>query len=205
MINGSNRVDSNRPSRQDWAKTRITESLEWSGHLYKCSSELICQATKFCSNNPSIFANTIKIVDQYDLDPEAEWNSTTRAPERFRSHPLKGLYKVHIPSLDLVGMAKNILSEIDKPYIERELQKICDEHDGELISGTVASKISHLFTRKALENRGKRKSISGEWLIYAKTPYTNIYLCIGHHTETDMEIYQRAKSSMQEYPFSFGT
>ncbi len=204
MVNEPKKIVSRNSSEQDWAKKQISDTLKWSGHFYKCSNKLICQAAKLCANNPSIFANTIQLVDKYDHDPKTQWNSTTRAPERFRFDPLKGLYKAHIPILDLAGMATNILSEIDKPYVERELKKISDEHEGELVSETIASKLSYLLTQRALENRSKRKAISGEWLVYAKTSYTNIYLCIGHHKERDMKIFKRAQNAMQEYPFSFG-
>jgi len=162
-------TDEEFSSFRDWLKVepdleqRISQ-LFWLDMLigYKKSS-LNCQAV----------LDTVKNLE------EGEPKSGVRPATRFKRPPLKGLWhKHHYSGANLpMNVANNLTEEKIADVAERLKGEDFAPEDMEARYRGEAMKL----VTSSLAHRSQNQSLTGEWIIFAKSDAGNLYLSLGHH------------------------
>lgn len=165
------------------------------------SAQLAC-AQKF--RTLSTFAVTDVI--QW-LEGRNHRQTATKVPEQFKHQPLKGLWKAHF--VDARYIYRNIINHWGLQYeMSPKFSKLCNEVAKEEESDPSPhgwqGRLAQRFVDGYLE-KAQKKSLTGEWLIFAKDNGKNYYLCITSHTankEADNALFTALLAlCSEEFPF----
>jgi hypothetical protein len=187
---------------REWLNLKLTTGV--------CANTLIAQLAGHCCRMPQLFGNQEILVDVhqvYDQIGRME-NATltravpTKAATEFKRMPLKGLWHQHwfqalflLPNL----VVENARSGED--LISRRLRshRGNDHLQGGPIDRIDIGLVAHAVVFDALDQRGERGCLTGEWIVFAKSRGRNIYLALGTHGD-DEAIYRRCLPAVQEFP-----
>ena len=175
--------------------------------LFRSSSLLYAQ---LASASKHRLISTFSVTDVIQHLEGAGRVRFVKEESQFKYLPLKGLWKAHY--FDASFIRKNIDNEWGKLESKNsKLRKLLNsevKHASNLTPEEFAAHISHKVVIEGYENRVRRKSITGEWLIYGKHKGKNYYLCIAQHSKTgtdgDSQIYNFLRTVCgEEFPFVF--
>lgn len=132
----------------------------------------------------------------------------TKPAERFRGSVLCGLWKKHF--FQASSLVENLLAEHRRDGMGLIIRKMkqyygmipegkpIDERDiGMMVDATVTDAITQRFGR---HRDGSKSRLTGEWIVFAKVPTGNIYLCAASHTQKDEEILAQVTPSVKDFP-----
>ena len=159
------------------------------GRDYLFDAEAVCQ--------------TIKVLERENAP------DLTKGPIRYEKGPLTGLDRKHFVQASF--LPENILREIERDGIGIIYRKF-SEHYGpgnylcKTIDETDLRLMAEAVSSDTIERRAARRAnspdggLTGEHLIYAKTPSGNIYLYASFHGEDQQRIEDSVAVSLQDFP-----
>lgn len=159
------------------------------GRDYLFDAEAVCQ--------------TIKLLERENAP------DLTKGPFRYEKGPLTGLNRKHF--FQASCLPENILQEIERDGIGTIYRKLSahygsGNYSGKTIDETDLQLFAEAVSADTIERRAARRAngpdggMTGEHLIYAKTPSGNIYLYASFHGEDQQRIVGSVAVSLQDFP-----
>jgi len=129
-----------------------------------------------------------------------------KKPDWFRGPELRGLWKRHF--YDGSFVAENVRVALDSGAMNEELWELLrptrrrlGESESEYAL-RLSRDVAALALHHGYAERKRRRRLSGEWIIYAKHPAGNHYLCLATHKEGDAGIRERiVQGVVPQFPF----
>jgi hypothetical protein len=69
--------------------------------------------------------------------------------------------------------------------------RIMSKYIGKIISSDAVDEVVHAIVIENYAKRSQQGRLTGEWIVFAKTPTENVYLTLASHQESDKEIADR--------------
>ncbi len=128
-------------------------------------------------------------------------HSNTKKHSLFSSGPLKGIYKKHFSSachiVKNIGLATGLDGDKTEK-IEKIIKDVFREHSG---SDIVYMQLAHRFSIEAYDQRVRAKSLTGDYIVFAKYNGSNYYLSIEPHNINSELVYSQITNlCLTEYP-----
>lgn len=146
-----------------------------------------------------------KVISQIRALEGLEENIGLKAATVFTRTPLKGLWHQHYLEDGIASFAKNIHKGINKfgiPYFEQKIVEADAAGERRWVVETDTPHIVNDIVSGSWDRLVKSKSLTGEWLIFAKFENKNYYLCIGKHDSGDDYLRSQIDAvCVQEFPF----
>ena len=189
MANGSMPVrDCAREIKEvrGWLSSRLSNG--------KVSKQFLRQLT---INSHTGFIDLFMFLDRIGELESLRFKTGAKHPEKFRKGPLSGLWHAHWFQASF--MAHNLANALEGQTSPPGWKEIWREHSGELMTSSIASKLSAATIRN-YEYRYIQKKLTGEWILYAHTPVGNRYLTIARHAEKNADIAMRCSVAAKQFP-----
>ncbi|MBS0250469.1 MAG: hypothetical protein JSR78_05330 [Proteobacteria bacterium] len=190
-----------------WLTVKLTTGACAKGLIFQLAGHYCRMPQQFRTRR--LLADVHAVLDQIALMENSPMvrGIATKAAEPLRGG-LKGLWHKHW--FQAAFIATNLLNEMDKNG-EMLLRKFLNAKfgregwQGQLLTRRLAGELANVSSEGALSHRAgkdrqKSSRLTGEWIVYAKTPKRNIYLALAGHSETDADILERCRYAPTEFP-----
>ncbi|CAO3459617.1 hypothetical protein [Azospirillum argentinense] len=152
---------------------------------------------------PQSFSNAFKVVAEIAHLEGVGRSSHTKAAAAFERPPLLGLKKKHYLVGGKASVARNIMLASGKK--NREFRRIAERNyineTIHLSPANIAKNIANDIVKLYL-NRSRKRSLTGNWIIFAEQNGQNYYLCLAAHDDGDDLIAEKIKTACsEEFPF----
>ncbi|PHM20828.1 MAG: hypothetical protein CK604_07120 [Curvibacter sp. PD_MW3] len=128
--------------------------------------------------------NPAKVIREIEALEGVGAPSRLKPPIQNRHPPLKGLWHKHHLQDGLGSLAKNLRRSLHKygmPYLEQQIQEAERLGEERYITPDMVGALVDDAVLGNLRRLSEDRSITGEWLLYAKYEGKNYYLCLTSH------------------------
>lgn len=144
-------------------------------------------------------ARKLNVHAVYDVVAMLEGKPSRAAPTKpeapFKKVPLLGLWHKHFFQASFI--TNNLINQWERDKVFPNLTSRFSV--GSNISDK-ANELVHMLTMEAFDNRSREKSLTGEWLVFAKHEGQNYYLTLGVHRD-DENTKANVDSCIVEFPW----
>jgi hypothetical protein len=134
--------------------------------------------------NPHAIIDEISILEGGGRAP-----SQTKPASMFTRKHLKGLWHKHHTQPRF--MVHNLFQEMIRDgTIERYLKP----YEGQILTEDILKKLTHILVQDNYFARAREGRLTGEWIVFSKTPTGNLYLTLASHQEGDKQVWNRIEA-----------
>jgi hypothetical protein len=151
------------------------------------------------------FGEDHDVLGEIDVIEGLSVKSATRNPEQFKRPPLHPFWHKHFSTarhlMRNVGLRWGLGKSGNRDFLAaiEAVKEGYGDHP-ELWQ----KRLAHQVVLGGPEDRAAARSMTGDWIIFAKHDGGNLYLGLGTHEEEDAAIYQRLRDGSEwEFPFLF--
>lgn len=132
--------------------------------------------------------------------------SSTKAPIKNRHPPLKGLWHKHYLESGMKAVAMNVdrgLKKYGIPYFEQRIKEAPEAGEERYLSEEDIPALVDSVVSGNWQRLSEEKTLTGEWIIFAKYEGKNYYLCLATHDKASHEYMRQNidKVCCVEFPF----
>jgi hypothetical protein len=120
------------------------------------------------------------------LEGSRSGHSGTKPAAVFKRKYLKGLWHKHHTQSRF--MIKNLFDEMIR---DGTVEKFLKPYEGQVLTEDIFKRLSHTLVVDNYVSRAKDARLTGEWIVFSKTPTGNHYLTLANHTDGDKEVADR--------------
>lgn len=131
--------------------------------------------------------NAFRVVDEIAiLEGASSRLSVTKPAAPFKGSILQGYWHKHYTQA--AYMTRNIFGEMHQA---KTVERFMSEHEGQSFTPELINKLVHGIVVDGYATRSRESRLTGEWIIFEKTPSGNAYLTLASHSEDDSDILKR--------------
>lgn len=197
----------------------LVSTREWLSlklDLGECSEEIEMQLARSLCRIPQKFGDDEFLIDFHCVCDQIERlegkspyiSSGTKPQKAFKRSPLKGLWHSHWFQAGF--MMRNIALELEFDQGLAAFEQaigFLEKVEASSVSDDLLSKaLSYAlvvggYERRARRGKGTHKgSLTGEWIVFAKSNERNIYLTLASHREDEHAIMKRCVPAIGQFP-----
>lgn len=189
-------------SREDLENFAANDYGFYGLDISRISSVLIVQVIQMQASG---VINTHQMLGEVKYLEGIGKSSNTPAPTQFKREPLKGLMKKHYTDANFI--VKNLGAHFGSNFggnknLDNLIKEAFSRNKSGYVDDEFINYIAHESTIGALQERAKRKKMSGEWIVFQKHNGENYYLTLAAHDEGDENIHERVCLAY-EFDFNF--